>query len=80
MGYGRSSSSLAVAGRSRHIGPGDRLPPWGRWLRSRLHSNRAYRPKATGKGTVDLGDRLVRYRALDRWSGWKGGGVSDDCG
>jgi len=44
------------------------------------HSNRAYRASAAGDGTVDLGDRLVKYRVLDRWSGWKGGGVSEDYG
>jgi len=44
------------------------------------HSNRAYRAKAAGDGTVDLGSRLVKYRVLDRWSGWKGGGVSEDYG
>jgi|GEM_PF-1942269 len=44
------------------------------------HSNCAYRADAGGAGTVDLGDRLVKYRVVDRWSGWKGGGVSEDYG
>jgi hypothetical protein len=44
------------------------------------HANRAYRASAAGDGSVDLGDRLVKYRVVDRWSGWKGGGVSEDYG
>jgi hypothetical protein len=44
------------------------------------HSNRAYRAKAAGDGTVDLGPRLLKYKILDRWSGWKGAGVSEDYG
>jgi hypothetical protein len=44
------------------------------------HSNAAYRAKAAGDGTVDLGARLLKYRIIDRWSGWKGAGVSEDYG
>jgi hypothetical protein len=44
------------------------------------HSNCAYRAPAATDGSVDLGDRLIKYRILDRWSGWKGSGVSEDYG
>lgn len=44
------------------------------------HSNCAYRAKSAGEGTVDLGSRLVKYRVVDRWTGWKGSAVSIDYG
>jgi hypothetical protein len=44
------------------------------------HSNAAYRASVAGDDTVDLGDRLVKYKVLDRWSGWKGAGVGEDYG
>jgi hypothetical protein len=44
------------------------------------HSNRAYRAPSPGPGPVDLGPRLIKYKALDRWTGWKGAGVSEDYG
>src|SRR4030042_3303878 len=44
------------------------------------HSNCAYRAKAAGEGTVDLGARVTKYRVIDRWSGWKGSAVSMDYG
>ena len=43
-------------------------------------SNAAYRAKAAGEGSVDLSSRVVKYKAVDRWTGHKAAGVSVDYG
>lgn len=43
-------------------------------------SNAAYRASAAGMGTVDLSERVVKYRLVDRWTGHKASGVSIDYG
>lgn len=43
-------------------------------------SNAAYRAAAAGDAQVDVGSRVVKYRAVDRWTGHKAAGVSVDYG
>ncbi len=43
-------------------------------------SNAAYRASAAGDAQVDVSSRVVKYRAVDRWTGHKGSGVSIDYG
>jgi len=43
-------------------------------------SNAAYRAAVTGLGTCELGARAKKYRAVDRWAGYKAAGVAVDYG
>jgi len=43
-------------------------------------SNAAYRAAAAGHAQVDVSSRVVKYKAVDRWTGHKASGVSVDYG
>jgi len=43
-------------------------------------SNAAYRAKVVGLGTVEVGARVKKYKARDRWAGYKAAGVAVDYG
>lgn len=43
-------------------------------------SNAAYRAKAAGEADVDVSARVMKYEAVDRWTGHKASGVSIDYG